>query len=115
MKKILIILIMSIFFVSGCSSNEDRQENKIEDQKYMVQVTSQTALKNYNIYTHTSPSLDDWIINNQTYGNTLRWTAVTYDDLNKKVKCIFEWNGKDEDDLILVYLFYNNKEIVNDL
>lgn len=99
----------------GCSSNNDSEENKLDDQQRMVQATTQIALKDYNISAKTSSSLNDWTINNQPYDDTFRWIATTYDNNNNKIKCIFEWSGNNDDDLILVYLFFDGEEFVNDL
>lgn len=114
MKKIIIGLlsIIMILCTSACSS--DSKDNETNN-KELVLATAQMSLKEYNINSKTSSSLEDWTINKMEYEETYRWTATTYDENNKRVKCIFEWSGKDEDDLVLKYLFYAGNEYYNKL
>lgn len=101
------------------NSNNDTNNipsNKIDDnQKEMVMATCQIALKEYTENDFTSFKINDWNVNNQIYNSIKRWTTTTYDSKNNRVKCIFEWSGNDNDDLILKYLLYEGKEYVNDL
>ncbi len=114
MKKLLIGLfsIVMILCTSACSSNSKDKET---NNKELVLATAQIALKDYNINSKTSNSLDDWTITNMEYEDTYRWTAVTYDENNKRIKCIFEWSGKDSEDLVLKYLLYAGNEYYNKL
>jgi len=40
--------------------------------------------------------------------------AVTYAE-KTRIKCIFEWSGKDEDDFTLLYFLIGGIELVNNL
>lgn len=110
----LIIIVIGILFIfTGCSSGEVDEEKK---QKEMIQATSQISLKNYGYKMETSPFLEDWNINKMTWNNNFRWTVSTYSiNDNKRLKWIFEWTGNDKDDVILIYLLVDGKEIINDL
>lgn len=80
----------------------------------MVQVKTQDVLKKYNFDVDTSPLLEDWTITNQNINNSSRWVAVTYAE-KTRIKCIFEWSGKDEDDFTLLYFLIGGIELVNNL
>lgn len=110
----LIIIIATILFIfNSCSSEEVDEEKR---QKEMIQATSQISLKDHGYKMETSPFLEDWNINKMTWNDTFRWTVSTYSvNDSKRLKWIFEWTGNDKDDVILIYLLIDGKEIVNDL
>lgn len=110
---ILIFIFIFVYFaVSHSMKNSDANSSNNDE---MVIATCQLVLKEYTLTDYTSPLLNDWTISNQDYSTTKRWTATTYDEKNKRVKCIFDWSGNNADDLILKYLLYNGEEYVNDL
>lgn len=114
MKKILLGFFSTIIILSTAACLSDSKD-KETNNKELVLSTAQLALKDYNINAKTSSSLDDWTITSMKYEDTYRWTAVTYDENNKRIKCIFEWSGKDGEDLVLKYLLYAGNEYYNKL
>lgn len=116
-------LIVTILFGNDNKSNNTSNQNQSTEtskeptsyQLSMVQATSQIAIERNGYKDDTSSSIDDWTINRMSWDNTYRWTVVTKSNTLNRVKLIWEWTGKDKDDLILVYLLIDGNEIVNDL
>lgn len=135
-QKILLVVIFAIvlipFFLNPSRENvEDSnasdnttestsqvQNNKNDSNKHqlqMIQSATQLALERNGLKNDTSDSLEDWNINSNEYNDTLRWNSVTHSNNNGRIKAIFEWNGKDDNDITLKYLLVKGNEIINDL
>lgn len=90
-----------------------------QDQKRMLQATTQIALERNGFENDTSSQLKNWTFAKNNKNKQILWNSITTSNKNGKIKTIFQWTGKDtgkeKDDLILVYLLVGGNEIVNDL
>lgn len=111
---ICLVIIIILFIIMSCSNKNDDVKYSANRQYEMIQATAQIVLNDYGYKINTSSLLEDWNITKMQYNNSYRWTVITYSD-TQKIKWIFEWSGEDEDDLVLLYLLVNGKEVVNNL
>ncbi|MGY3778525.1 hypothetical protein [Isobaculum melis] len=100
---------------SQAPSSNSSESSVSESEARMIQATAQIAIKRNGYEDDTSSQLKDWTINKMKYEDTYRWTAVTQSSNNGRVKVIFDWTGKDENDLIIKYLLIGGNEILNNL
>lgn len=106
---IFVGFIILIIIFSGKDNDNETYQLRI------LQANTQKVIEENKYIDDTKSSLDAWTINKQTYSDSYRWTTVTESEKNGRIKTIFEWTGIENDDLTLVYLLVNGKEIVNNL
>lgn len=86
-----------------------------EDNKRLLQATTQIALERNGIADNTSSQLANWTFAVQTLNTTNFWITTTQDAKHGRVKSIFTWSGFESDDMKLVYLLVGGTEVVDSL
>jgi len=119
----IVLVLFGIFFgaiFGGCSRSTNNQtedmyaDNISMNQARMIQATTQIVLAKYGYEDDTSALLKDWTVNVSDYPKSKMFVGFTMAK-GRRIKAIYAWSGKDEDDLMLAYLAVGNKDVVNDL